>query len=241
MKLDTYNTKNLSTAFTFKLHHFKAFDDYTTLHNLSVLLTYIVTLYLAMWYEAFMTSFLYSNAALPGQPIIKEPQLLVQTDLSAQYYLEWEPPSNSQNFDLDHYQLFSANDSLLQRIHSDQHYAVVTVGKGVTTTIKLAAVDKCGQVSTHASTSITPSVISEHEITPTPNSNDRTTTTATTVEGQTFQSQSSSDLLLAVIICAVLLAIMIIMTTILLVILVTRRIYSQKATDIELVRSPFYS
>ena len=31
--------------FSFKLCHFKAFDDYITLHNLSMPLTYIVTLY----------------------------------------------------------------------------------------------------------------------------------------------------------------------------------------------------
>ena len=40
--------------FIFKLCHFKAFDDYVTLHNLSMLLTYIVTLnhtmkLLGMW------------------------------------------------------------------------------------------------------------------------------------------------------------------------------------------------
>ena len=31
--------------FKFNLCHFKAFDDYVTLHNLRMLLTYIVTLY----------------------------------------------------------------------------------------------------------------------------------------------------------------------------------------------------
>ena len=32
-------------VFNFKLCHFKAFDDYIILHNLSMPLTYIVTLY----------------------------------------------------------------------------------------------------------------------------------------------------------------------------------------------------
>ena len=39
-------SKNLSTVFTFKLYHLKEFDDYITLHNLSMLLTFVVTLYL---------------------------------------------------------------------------------------------------------------------------------------------------------------------------------------------------
>ena len=34
-----------ANCFLFKLCHFKAFDDYVTLHNLSMLLTYVVTLY----------------------------------------------------------------------------------------------------------------------------------------------------------------------------------------------------
>ena len=36
-------------VFIFKLCHFKAFDDYITLHILSMLLTYIVTLYHIQW------------------------------------------------------------------------------------------------------------------------------------------------------------------------------------------------
>ena len=34
-------SKSLSTVFTFKLCHLKEFDDYITLHNLSMLLTFI--------------------------------------------------------------------------------------------------------------------------------------------------------------------------------------------------------
>lgn len=150
-----------------------------------------------------LSHYLHSIAALPGQPIFKEPQLLVQTDVSAQYYLEWEAPSNRQNFDLDHYQLFSSNDSLIQRVHSDQHYAVITVEKGVTTTLKLAAADKCGQVSSRASISITPNLISEPETTTMSNSDNHTT--ATKIGSRTSQSQeSSSSSLVAVIICAAL-------------------------------------
>ena len=33
----------MSSVFNFKSCHFKALDDYVTLHNLSMLLTYIVT------------------------------------------------------------------------------------------------------------------------------------------------------------------------------------------------------
>ena len=39
-------SKNLSTVFSFKLCRLKEFDDYITLHNLSMLLMFIVTLYL---------------------------------------------------------------------------------------------------------------------------------------------------------------------------------------------------
>ena len=38
------NTLNLVISFIFKLYHFKAFDDYITLHNLSMPLTYTVTI-----------------------------------------------------------------------------------------------------------------------------------------------------------------------------------------------------
>ena len=37
--------ESLSAVFIFKLCHFKAFDDYVMLHNLRMLLTYLVTLY----------------------------------------------------------------------------------------------------------------------------------------------------------------------------------------------------
>ena len=36
---------SFSSVFNFKLCHYKALDDYITLHNLSILLTYIGTLY----------------------------------------------------------------------------------------------------------------------------------------------------------------------------------------------------
>ena len=48
MEIDSEISKNLLTVFTLKLCHLKEmkFDDYITLHNLSMLLTFIVTLYL---------------------------------------------------------------------------------------------------------------------------------------------------------------------------------------------------
>ena len=39
-------SKNVSIAFTFKLCHLKRFDDYMILLNLSMLLAFIVALYL---------------------------------------------------------------------------------------------------------------------------------------------------------------------------------------------------
>lgn len=177
--------------------------------------------------------------ALPGQPIFKEPRLLVQTDLTAQYYLEWEPPSNHQNFDLDHYQLFSSNDSLI-RVHSDQHYAVITIQKGVTTTVKLAAADKCGQISSNTSVSITPSIVS------TPGDEHKTRTTTiydnsmmyTTTKGQNFhlQENSSSSDVVAIIICTTLVVIALVVALIVvpIAILVGRR--SRKHFNTELVK-----
>ena len=86
-----------------------------------------------------------------------EPSQLQQTDSSTTsilYYVEWEAPSNIGNIDLDHYQLY-ANDILVQRIHADQRYALISLQEGVTTTVKVAAVNKCGQVSNHSVISIT--------------------------------------------------------------------------------------
>ena len=39
-------SKNLSTVFTFKFCQLKEFNDYITLHNIWMLLTFVVTLYL---------------------------------------------------------------------------------------------------------------------------------------------------------------------------------------------------
>ena len=44
VKLQRENYWKLSTVFTFKLYHFKTFYDYTTLHNISMLLTHMMTL-----------------------------------------------------------------------------------------------------------------------------------------------------------------------------------------------------
>jgi hypothetical protein len=45
MENGSVNILKFVIVFIFKLCHIKAFDDYVTLHNLSMLLTYIVTLY----------------------------------------------------------------------------------------------------------------------------------------------------------------------------------------------------
>ena len=42
MENDSVNTLKFVISFIFKLFHFKAFDDYVTLHNSSMLLTYLV-------------------------------------------------------------------------------------------------------------------------------------------------------------------------------------------------------
>ena len=49
MENGSVNTLKFVISFHFKLFHFKAFDDYMMLRNLSMLLTYIVTLYHIQW------------------------------------------------------------------------------------------------------------------------------------------------------------------------------------------------
>ena len=46
MEIGSVNIKELVNNFTFKLCHLKEFDDYLTLHNLSMLLMLVVTPYL---------------------------------------------------------------------------------------------------------------------------------------------------------------------------------------------------
>ena len=88
-----------------------------------------------------------------------EPRQLQQTDSSSTsllYYLRWEAPSNIDDVDLGHYQLY-ANDTLVQRIHADQRYALISLQEGTTTTVKVVAVNKCGRFSNYDNlVSITP-------------------------------------------------------------------------------------
>lgn len=90
--------------------------------------------------------YVFNNTAIPNQPVLMEPHQLQQIDSSTTsilYYLQWEAPSNVDDIDLDHYKLY-ANDILVQRIHADQTYALISLQEGVTTTVKVAAANKCG-------------------------------------------------------------------------------------------------
>ena len=117
-----------------------------------------------MWYSLLLVSCtLINNAATPEPPIFNEPRSLQQMGSNGTfilYYLQWERPSNSADIELDHYQLRYANDTLIQKVHADQQYAVINLQKGVdvTTTVKIAAADKCGQVSNYDLVSITPNI-----------------------------------------------------------------------------------
>ena len=87
-----------------------------------------------------------------------EPRQLQQMDSSTTsilYHLQWEAPSNINDIDLDHYQLY-ANDILVQRIHADQRYALISLQEGVTTTIKVVAANRCGQVGNYSLVTIIP-------------------------------------------------------------------------------------
>ena len=71
------------------------------------------------------------------------------------YHLQWEAPLNGDDVDLNHYQIY-VNDTLLQRIHADQTYALVSLQEGITATIKVAAANRCGQISDYSFVTITP-------------------------------------------------------------------------------------
>lgn len=80
------------------------------------------------------------------------------------YHLQWEPPSNIEDVDLDHYQLY-LNDTLVQRVHTDQRYALVSLQEGVPTTVKVAAANKCGQISNFSTETITPATTNRPQTT----------------------------------------------------------------------------
>ena len=128
-----------------------------------------------------------NSAAFPEPPLFKAEPHLLQTESSTtsdQYYVQWEPPSNIADFDLDHYQLY-ADDSLIQRVYGDQRYAVIDVQKGVTTTVKIAAADKCRQLSNYRLTTITASSVTTDS--------DRPQTTAVTFDSSSAASADSQN------------------------------------------------
>ena len=95
---------------------------------------------------------------IPDQPNLMEPHQLQQmgsSTTSILYHLQWEASSNSDDVDLDHYQVY-VNDALLQRIHADQTYALVSLQEGITATIKVAAANRCGQISNYSFVTIMP-------------------------------------------------------------------------------------
>ena len=88
------------------------------------------------------------DAVLPEPPIFKSQcVLLTQSNTISQYYLEWEPPINQGDTNLDHYELY-IGENLIQKVHPEQRYAVINVHNGFTTVVRLTAIDKCGQMST---------------------------------------------------------------------------------------------
>ena len=91
--------------------------------------------------------------------MLMTPRQLQQVDSSTTtallYHLQWEAPSNIEDVDLDHYQLYS-NDTLVQRVHADQRYALIDLQEGVPTTVNVAAANKCGQISNFSTETITP-------------------------------------------------------------------------------------
>ena len=117
--------------------------------------------------DSFMTlysdyCYIYNNTAILDRPIFMEPHQLQKnsTTTSILYHLQWKAPSNIDDIDLDHYQLF-ANDTLVQRIHVDQRYALISLQEDVTTTVKVVAVNRCGQVGNYSLVTITPATAND--------------------------------------------------------------------------------
>ena len=55
-------------------------------------------------------------------------------------------------------------DNLVQKVHPEQRYAVISVHKGHTTVVKLSAIDKCGQMSNFSQISIAPTNHSDSDV-----------------------------------------------------------------------------
>lgn len=119
------------------------------------------------------------DAVLPEPPIFKSQcVLLTQSNTISQYYLEWEPPINQGDTNLDHYELY-IGENLIQKVHPEQRYAVINVHNGFTTVVRLTAIDKCGQMSNYSHISIVPMSHSDFENeTSTTSTVDYTTVTA---------------------------------------------------------------
>ena len=161
-----------------------------------------------MVYTIFSCVLLILNTtAAPDQPMLMTPHQLQQVDSSTTtailYYLQWEAPSNIEDIDVDHYQLF-LNDTLVQRVHADQRYALINLQEGVPTTVKVAAANKCGQISNFSTETVTSATTNRPQTTVMPTTNDDATA-AQMVDNSTSGSQQSmaSLVLLA---CTILLA-----------------------------------
>ena len=109
------------------------------------------------------------------------------------YYLQWEAPSNIENIDLDHYQLYS-NDTLVQRVHADQRCALelIDLQEGVPTTVNVAAANKCGQISNFSTETITPATTNRPQTTVVAATDDDDATDGPDVQTDTVIDDSTS-------------------------------------------------
>jgi hypothetical protein len=93
--------------------------------------------------------------------VLKEPHLFQRGNSNTTYYLQWDAPSNSAQSDLDRYLLY-INDTLTQGVQANQRYAVVSIQNNVTTTVKIAVADTCGQVSSFSESITIPQYITNN-------------------------------------------------------------------------------
>ena len=123
-----------------------------------------------------------------------------QSNTTSQYYLQWETPANHGDIDLDHYELCIA-ENLVQKVHPEQRYAVIDVYSGFTAVVRLAAIDKCGQVSNYSQISITPTNHSDSGM-------ENIVTSVTTATARDDQGTSSPilSLVLIPVICSCIIA-----------------------------------
>ena len=123
--------------------------------------------------------------------MLMTPRQLQQVDSSTTttilYHLQWEAPSNIENINLDHYQLF-LNDTL---VHADQKYALINLQEGVPTIVKVAAANKCGQISNFSTETITPATTNRPQTTVVPTTDDATAAQILMVDNSTSGSQQN--------------------------------------------------